>query len=231
VHVYEKKNKDGRRQEGVKPLVKPPKLSREFQEILASQERIKKYELEKETENDGDDESEIEKEKPSFGSVEYTSENDLSQFHPKKKKREMITLEKKLEKAEKREKALSEDSKQGENLREIHVWKRVMEKEQGVKTQTQTSAFLKQAMKRVKKRKEKSRTQWEERDKAVVARKEAKQNRRERHLKIKKEMNLEKRINKRFGVRTQSKKEKRQKAKNNKNRPGFEGRKRNFINK
>jgi len=197
-------------------------------EVMQSKKRIDEYmqkialAIEKETENDGDDESEPDdRDKPTFGTLKYTDESEIPRLKPKKHRDQIMTLDEKIAKAERKDKYLSEDTKHAENLREVHRWKRAMDKEKGVNVFKQSTDYLKQAQKQVQKRKEKSKREWEERVKSKEEAQQIKQKKRAHNLKLRKQANLESKIYRRFKV----------KPSKSKKRPGFEGRKRGFINK
>jgi len=161
----------------------------------------------------------IEDDSIAFGTFDFSAGRPLPLYLAKRKS-QIVPLSTKIKLAKKREKALAEEGKGGDNLREFHQWKNVMDKENGLKLKD-SSTHLKKAMKSVKKRKNKHREEWSKREQDQKDNIEAKQKKRERNLKKRKDMNLERKVNRRWGIKTKSKTL----------RPGFEGRKKHFINK
>jgi len=161
----------------------------------------------------------IDEDSIAFGTFDFSTGRPLPVYLTRLK-HQIIPLTQKIKMAKKREKALAAEGKAGENLREFHHWKKVMDKENGLKT-IETAASLKKIQKRAQKDKQKHREEWAKREKESKEAQEAHQKKRDRNIKKKKDANLERKINRRWGLKNKTKQR----------RPGFEGRKKHFINK
>lgn len=209
------KSSNGQQYEVINVYDEKRKMKMEAEKKFANKEFEQK--VKKQLNLDNSDQSE--EDSIAFGTFDFSSGRPLP-LYLAKRNRQMIPLTQKIKLAKKREKALAEEGKQGENLREFHQWKRIMDKENGLKLK-ESSTTLTKTLNTKQKRKKKSKEEWTKREQDQKERQEERQKRREKNIKRKKEMNLERRINRRWGIKTKSKQR----------RPGFEGRKKHFINK
>lgn len=154
-----------------------------------------------------------------YGTFDFSSGQAIPQYLAKSKRNTTKRLEYLIKKAERKQKVKSGNTDKAEQLK----WAQAEKKVAGDSNLDDVTR-LKKKLKGKLKKKEKSRKDWAKRVEDSRAQIEKRQQKRKENIAAKVAAIKEKRINKRFGIKTKKKK-------GSKRRPGFEGKKQNFLNK
>jgi len=175
----------------------------------------KRKQLQQEEEEDDNDNNEFDTAALSFGTFDFSGGKPLPTYlMNKKKKKQKLSNEQLLKKVEEQKKLLEEtkDTPEGQKMAERQTWTSALKRASGEKVKDDVS-LLKKTVKREHKMKERSAKKWSERN---------------RLQKTEKEQRIEKRME---NIRHHKEKKHERKMGKKPNRPGFEGKKQDFINK
>jgi len=150
-----------------------------------------------------------------FGTFHFSEGKPLPAYLAKKKNKQ--TAEQLLKAAEEKKARVEElkQTEEGQNLITKGAWKSALAKASG-HTVRDDPKLLKKAVKKEQKKKEKSSKAWKERKKEETKVQKDKQKKRSENIK----QHLQKKKEKRLGIKDKQKQK----------RPGFEGRKKDFLN-